>query len=240
MAAGRSPVSAPSDASEAREFRRREVAPLPSSAVSRRLNIHNRTYQTEAFAEDDGRLRVAGRLTDVKPIGLGPEDGEPMVIHDMSLELLVEIPSFEILDVTTEMFTHPYGLCTAILPDYRALIGLSVARGFTHEVRRLFGGPSGCSHLTALLQAMAPVAVQASWALLNIDEPLANQAAGPNEQNAAERERRLRMNTNTCHVWRDGGEHLTAVLTGDGDARPGWMRERLVKLGFPDPPPPAR
>lgn len=201
--------------------------------MSKRLNIHNRTYQTEAFAEDDGRLRVVGRLTDIKPIGLGPQDGEPLVVHDMGLELLIEIPSFQIVDVATEMFTHPYELCTHILPDYRALVGLSVARGFTHEVRRLFGGPSGCSHLTALLQAMAPVAVQASWALLTVNEPLEHLAAGPGAQDEIERERRVRMNTNTCHVWREGGEHLNAVLNGDGDARPGWMRERIVKLGFP-------
>ena len=204
--------------------------------MSRRLNIHNRTYQTEAFAEDDGRLRVVGRLTDLKPIGLGPEDGEPLVVHDMSLELLVEIPSFEIVDVSTEMHTIPYQACTAILPDYHALVGLSVARGFTHEVRRLFGGPQGCSHLTALLQAMAPVAVQASWALITVDEPLALLAAGPAALDDAERERRVRMNTNTCHVWREDGEHLQAVLSGDGDARPSWMRQRFEQLGLATPP----
>ncbi len=201
--------------------------------MSTRLNIHNRTYQTEAFAEDDGRLRVVGRLTDVKPIGLGVEDGTPLVVHDMALELVVEIPSFEIVDVSTEMFTHPYGMCTAILPDYGALVGLSVARGFNNEVRRRFGGPSGCSHLTALLQAMAPVAVQASWAFIHLHEPLATQAAGPSTADPAERERRLRMNTNTCHVWHEDGDHLREVLSGEGDPRPGWMRERFVQLGFP-------
>jgi len=205
--------------------------------VSKRLNIHNRTYQTEAFAEDDGRLRVVGRLTDVKPLGLGPEDGEPLVAHDMTLELLIGIPSFEIVGVTAEMHTHPYPLCTHILPDYQALVGLSVARGFTHEVRRLYGGPKGCSHLTALLQAMGPVAVQASWSLVNLDVPLAEQATGAGRLDDADRERRVRMNTNTCHVWREGGEHLDAVLTGDRDARPGWMRERFVKLGHTDLPP---
>ncbi|MDH4146083.1 MAG: DUF2889 domain-containing protein [Acidimicrobiia bacterium] len=199
--------------------------------MSRRLNIHNRTYATEAFADDDGRLRLVGRLTDVKPIGLGPDDGEPLVVHDMSLTLVIELPSFEIIDVDYEMHTRPYDECTAILPDYRALLGLSIARGFTHEVRRRFGGPLGCSHLTALLTAMAPAAVQASWGLLALHEPLAALAGGPAETDDAERERRVRMNTNTCHVWHEGGEHLRAVLAGDGDARPGWMRERLVKLG---------
>jgi len=208
------------------------VAPaLPCPAVPTPLNIHNRTYRTEAFAEDDGRLRVAGRLTDIKPIGLGPEDGEPLVVHDLSIELFIELPSFEIVDVTSEMHTHPYEVCTAVLPDYRALIGLSVARGFTNEVRKLFGGPRGCSHLTALLQAMGPVAVQASWAVFTLHEPLATLAAGAIDP--VERERRLRMNTNTCHVWREGGDHLGAVLTGEGDARPGWMRERFESLGFP-------
>ena len=199
--------------------------------MSTPLNIHNRTYRTEAFAEDDGRLRVAGRLTDIKPIGLGPEDGEPLVVHDLSIELFIELPSFAIVDVTSEMHTHPYDLCTAVLPDYRALIGLSVARGFTNEVRKLFGGPRGCSHLTALLQAMGPVAVQASWAAFSLHEPLATLAAGAIDP--VERERRLRMNTNTCHVWREGGDHLDAVLNGTGDARPGWMRERFESLGFP-------
>lgn len=40
------------------------------------------------------------------------------------------------------------------------------------------------------------------------------------------------MNTNTCHVWREDGDHLRAVLSGDGDARPGWMRERFRQLGY--------
>lgn len=201
--------------------------------MSRRLNIHNRTYQTEAYAEDDGRLRVLGRLTDVKPIGLGPEDGEPMVVHDMTIELLIELPSFEIVDIAADMHTHPYLTCTSILPDYRALIGLSVARGFTGEVRRLFGGPSGCSHLTALLQALAPVAVQASWGALSLDLPLEVQAAGASALDPTERERRVRMNANTCHIWREDGAHLRDVLEGNADARPGWMRERFVKLGYP-------
>jgi len=37
---------------------------------------------------------------------------------------------------------------------------LSIARGFTHKVRGLFGGPRGCTHTTALSQAMAPEAIQ--------------------------------------------------------------------------------
>ena len=86
----------------------------------------------------------------------------------------------------------------------------------------------------ALLQALAPVAVQASWGLLNLDQPLAQQAAGPATMDPAERERRVRMNANTCHIWSESGDHLSAVLEGRADARPGWLRERFVKLGYPD------
>ena len=45
------------------------------------------------------------------------------------------------------------------------LVGLSIARGFTHRVRELFGGPRGCTHTTALLQAMAPIAMQCFWSM---------------------------------------------------------------------------
>ena len=51
---------------------------------------------------------------------------------------------------------HPHTTCPAIIEHYQGLVGLSIARGFTHQVRELFGGPRGCTHTTALLLAMAP------------------------------------------------------------------------------------
>lgn len=191
--------------------------------------IHQRSYDTEAYAEDDGRLRVRGVLTDTKPQGLGLADGEPLTIHQMVVDLYVIVPGFEIVEVKAEMTVHPYELCTAVLPDYQQLVGLSVTRGYSRRVKELFGGPNGCSHVGALLQALGPVAVQASWSLVNLHADPAD-LGGAGDPAAAER--RVRLNANTCHVWAEGGEHLAAVASGRVGAAPSWERQRLAELGI--------
>ncbi len=190
-----------------------------------------RNYDCQAFAEDDGRMRVRGQLVDTKPLGLGVADGEPLVIHDMVVELYVTMPEFVIDEVRVTMNVHPYDLCTGILDDYQQLVGLSITRGYSRKVRELFGGPGGCSHVGALLQALGPVAVQASWGFLTLHEDPAERASPMEDVDPAERERRTRMNANTCHVWAEDGEHFTAVVLGE-NRRPGWERDRLVAIGI--------
>ena len=191
--------------------------------------IHTRCYDCEAFAEDDGRMRVRGRLTDTKPLGLSRSDGNPLTIHDMIVDLYVAMPDFVIDQVEVTMEVHPYQVCTDVLVDYQQLVGLSITRGYTRRVRELFGGPNGCSHVGALLQALGPVAVQASWSFVTLDEDPAERTEP--EADPAERERRARLNANTCHVWAEDGDHLTAVVLGE-TRRPGWERDRLIELGL--------
>jgi len=191
--------------------------------------IHQRSYDCEAFDEGEGRMRVRGHLTDTKPLGLGRADGEPLVIHEMTIDLFVAVPEFKIVGVEADMQVHPYAQCTHVLDDYTQLVGLSITRGYSRRVKDLFGGPNGCSHLGALLTAMGPVAIQASWSLANLD-------AEPHEMVAlttdpTERAHRLKMNANTCHVWIEGGEHLRRVEQMETPLRPGWEIERLKKLG---------
>jgi Protein of unknown function (DUF2889) len=192
-------------------------------------SIHRRVYDCEAFEDGPDRMRVRGHLNDTKPLGLGLADGEPMVIHDMTIELVVTIPDFTIVDVVSHMEVHPYDLCPAVLADYRQLVGHSVTRGYSRTVRELFGGPNGCSHLGALLQAMGPVAVQASWGLVTLHGEPGAQFQG--EDGEADRKRRLAMNVDTCHVWAADGQHLRAVEAGQNTGRPSWLQERLIKLG---------
>lgn len=191
--------------------------------------IHVRNYDCQAFAEDDGRMRVVGRLVDTKPQGLTRADGSPLVIHDMVIELFVAMPDFVIDQVDVTMNVHPYRQCTTVIDDYQQLVGLSITRGYSRRVRELFGGPNGCSHVGALLQAIGPVAVQASWSLHTLDEDLSTWVEPTTDP--AERERRARLNTNTCHVWVEDGEHITAVALGE-TRRPGWEHDRLIELGL--------
>lgn len=194
------------------------------------IPIHTRSYQCDAFAEDDGRLRVRGRLVDTKEQGLGLIDGEPLEIHNMVVDLLIDPTSFEIVEVLVDMDTRPYQVCTNILSDYQQLVGLSVSRGYSRKVKELFGGPGGCSHVGALLQAMGPVAVQANWSLVNLHADLESRRT--ERVNVEDRKRRMKLNTNTCHVWRENGPQITAVELGTDPQSPEWETERLRKLGL--------
>ena len=198
--------------------------------MSRPISIHHRSYETEAFDEGNGTMRLVGRLVDTKPQGLGMADGEPLVIHDMIVEMIVAGDTFEILDITTTMQVRPYGQCTQVLDSYQQLVGVSIARGYSRKVKELFGGPMGCSHVGALLIALAPVAGQASWGLARLhDDPAVWSGA---ERDEADAERRTRLNTNTCHVWSADGEQIARLNRGEEAERPEWEAVRLTKLGL--------
>ena len=173
-------------------------------------------------------MRVRGHLVDNRPQGLCRSDGEPLTIHDMEVDLIVAVPGFEILGAEARMNVHPYQICTNVLPDYEQLVGLSISRGYTRKVRELFGGPGGCSHVGALLQAMGPAAIQASWSLVTLDDDPADRLDEGSDDE--DRQRRVAMNNNTCHVWVEGGEHITAVALGQS-MRPEWETDRLRSLG---------
>jgi hypothetical protein len=115
-----------------------------------------------------------------------------------------------------------------VIDHYRHLVGLSIARGFTHKVRELFGGPRGCTHTTALLQAMAPVAMQCKLASRIMGSPRADaKVTAPEELRAA----RAAGNRNTCHVWAEDGEHLARILDGSDTNVPIPIGVRIRERG---------
>lgn len=195
--------------------------PLPEGAEL----LHTRSYDVQSFREGEDRLRLRGRVRDVKPPGMTIEgDVEPLTIHDMIVDLVVAFPSLTIIDASVRMATHPHGECPSVVQHYRNLVGLSIARGYTHRVRELFGGPRGCTHTTALLQAMAPVAIQSVWSM-----HAASAQADPPA--AADHRQRLGMNLNTCHVWAEDGPMFSLIDAGEDPPPPIWATERMVQLG---------
>lgn len=201
--------------------------------MSESIAIHNRSYQTQAFVEPDGSIRLVGRLIDTKPHGLSLADGEPLVIHDMTVELTVDGDTFEILAIGPVMDVHPYEQCTGILDTYQQLIGTSIARGYSRRVKELFGGPGGCSHIGALLIAMGPTVVQASWGRAKMHDDL-EEMATQDALEPAELARQMRLNENTCHVWKSEGEQVAFLRKGERPVEPDWATERLTKLGVLD------
>lgn len=196
--------------------------------------LHDREYRVRAYRLAADRLLIHGAVRDQKPPGLYiPGDTKPLTVHHMQLALTVAFPELVIVDAVCEFETHPFDHCPTITGHYRELVGLSIARGFTHRVRELFGGPNGCTHTTALLQAMAPVAVQCFWSM---------QAAQRREDGdddyvpgGADESGQWRRTINTCHVWAEDGDLVAARERGDGGGVPVFMRGRLAELGIQVP-----
>jgi hypothetical protein len=190
--------------------------------------LHDRDYWVRAYRKADDVLLLRGAVCDRKPPGLYiPGDDGPLVLHHMQLDLEVRFPSMDIIDARVVFQMHPREMCPGIADHYRSLIGLSIARGFTHKVRELFGGPRGCSHTTALLQAMAPVAIQSTWSMTkSVRRRSDGERPEPPDPSVE-----LAMNRNTCHVYADDSEYVSRVAAGDDMGIPVFLRRRLEELG---------
>jgi hypothetical protein len=192
--------------------------------------LHDREYRVRAFRKGDV-LVIQGAVRDQKPPGLYVDiDPDPLTVHHMQIVLEVAYPSLEIVGANVGIEVHPHAGCPRIVQHYDKLIGLSIARGFTHRVRELFGGPRGCTHTTALLQAMAPVAIQCTWSMR---ASLAREAGGMSFDPTPEQRRMMwQTNLNTCHIWAEDGEQVRHLESGGEIEVPVWATERMVSLGL--------
>jgi hypothetical protein len=193
--------------------------------------LHDREYRVRAYRASDDCLLIRGAVRDQKPPGMYLEDDpDPLTIHHMQVELEVAFPTLEITRAAAILEIHPNEACPRIEDHYQELVGLSIARGFTNRVRELFGGPRGCTHTTALIQAMAPVAVQCFWSMRastrrrGVDVPF----QPPDDEH---REVAWRLNVGSCHVWAADGEHVENLRNGGEMEVPVWMKVRLRALG---------
>ncbi len=151
----------------------------------------------------------------------------------MQVELEIAFPSMLILESSVLFEAHPHEECVSIIDAYSGLVGLSIARGFTHRVRELFGGPRGCTHTTALLMAMAPVAIQCIWSMQAAEtrgtgEPMRRGA----DLSPEEREQRWAASLNSCHVWDNEGDLVRGLRNGVEVELPIPMRRRYAELGI--------
>ncbi len=206
--------------------------------------LHDRTYEVKAYRKNATTMTLRGIVRDVKPAGLYiADDPEPLTIHHMVLELDIGFPSMEIQRVDIVFEDFPHTTCPSIVPEYQKLIGLSVARGFTNKVRDLLGGPRGCTHILALLQAMAPVTNQARFSMMAASARAATAegsdvadgmpGAVNNDVSLTPQQRleAMRFNLNTCHIWDEHGEHVEALKRGEPSEVPVWITKRYAQLG---------
>lgn len=196
--------------------------------------LHARDYSVRAWKLSEDAFLLRGAVMDLKPgAGIkerfealgGHDDGRPLPIHHMIVDLTIGFPTLTITDAAVVFETFPQPGCPGITAHYRELIGLSIARGFTHEVRQRFGGPRGCTHTTALLQAMGPVAVQCIFSM---------RRAGVGSGDAAPSGApgRPSFMKDTCHVWAEDGSLWTRMTEGEPPPMQLPIQRRLRAAGL--------
>ncbi len=211
-----------------------DIVPHPEGVDPESQLIHERAYVVRAYRKDATTLLLRGAVRDQKPPGLYiPDDPEPLTMHHMIVDLHISVPTLEILQAKAVMEMHPHEHCRQIEDHYQNLVGLSIARGFTHKVRELFGGPRGCTHTTALLQAMAPVAVQSLWSfrMAAMRAGGGDDAGSPEFSTPEARMGVMAANLNTCHVWAEDGAQVTSLRNGGPMEVPVWIVKRYAELG---------
>lgn len=205
------------------------TAPHPAGVDTEHDLIHERAYIVRAYRSGVDKLILRGAVRDQKPPGLYFDDTQPLTVHHMIVDLTIAIPSLEIIAAKAVLEIHPHATCKRIEEHYDNLVGLSIARGFTHKIRELFGGPRGCTHTTALLQAMAPVAIQSMWSF-NMAQTQPGDDGNP-FGTAESRRVALMTNVNTCHVWAEDSEHVAGLRDGGEMEVPLWITKRFHELG---------
>jgi hypothetical protein len=209
-----------------------DIVPHPDGVEPLDL-IHERAYVVRAYRKDDQTLVIRGGVRDQKPPGLYvPGDPDPLTVHHMVVDLTIKVPELVIIDAKAALETHPHEACPRIEDHYQHLIGLSIARGFTHKVRELFGGPRGCTHTTALLQAMAPVAIQSMWSFRVKAMQDGGGKGAANFSTPESRQQAMAMNLNTCHIWAEDGDQVRSILAGEPMEVPVWIVKRFNQLGL--------
>ena len=193
--------------------------------------LHERTYSIQVFRRHAGCIVLQGTVHDEKPPGLYiDDDPDPLTMHRMRVELEVEYPALVISRAEVEFHDFPQTLCPMIADDYDALVGVSITRGFTHRVRELFGGPKGCAHVTALLQAMAPAVVLSPWSM-GIHNDRGASAVDDSSTLDGSGGRRQPPPADSCHVWASGGVLVTMVERGEPIRPMLPVHDRLLELG---------
>lgn len=197
--------------------------------------IHTRRYEVRAFRMADDRFLLRGVVCDEKPAGLYVTgDLDPLWLHHMIVEMEVVYPTFVIERAYAKFHQHPHLGCTDITDHYKKLEGMSIARGFNAKVKELFAGSRGCTHITALLSAMAPVAIQTGWSMRVTAMNEGESSSNPSDAEREQREKQLAGTLNTCHMWDEAGELAARVRAGETIEIPLSVRKRLQELGRPE------
>ncbi|MFA7270276.1 MAG: DUF2889 domain-containing protein [Sterolibacterium sp.] len=191
---------------------------MDSDNLGREL-AHTRQITCKAYRRRDGLWEIEGSICDEKAQEVAFRTRPPVpagaTIHLMSLTLLVD-NDYTIRDAQAKTSTAPWPDCGGTDASYRQLTGLRIEAGFRQQVRKLLGGPLGCTHLNDLIGVLANTYIQASWP----DRVKRQSALSKNPRQWSDKGTLAFVGQ--CHALRQGGETLRneyPKLTEDASQR---------------------
>ncbi len=166
--------------------------------IKKGQKIHTRRIDIATYEGGADSVVVEGILRDERLFHSYQLTGkvlEPGTIHHMIIRMEVRGPQLTIINIEVEMPTVPHELCSQVKQCLAPVKGLSIVAGFTARLKKIAGGPRGCTHLVSLLTAMAPAAVQGSWSAMT-RKPVKSKEHLPMV---------LERVKNSCWLWREDG-----------------------------------
>lgn len=166
---------------------------------SENKKIHGRQIEITTYEYEKDAVVVEGKLIDTRfrqTYYLNGELRPPGTVHGLVIRMKVKGADLRIEEIDVDMDTIPRQECREVLNSLQPIVGMRIRAGFTEKVKEKVGGPKGCTHLVALLLAMAPAAVQGAWSAV------AQHPIDPSKYSATA----LKFLENTCWVWRSEGE----------------------------------
>ena len=182
---------------------------MHSLDASERQKTHRRRIETVIYEVAADTIVVEGTLEDRRFCDSHMITGEirpPYTVHHMIVRLELRLPELAVTDIEVEMPRVPHPACSEIRQCLAPVKGMRISGGFIARVRKLVDRRRGCTHLMALLTAMAPAAFQGAWST-RIKNPLDREIY-------LEMMRRL---NGTCWAWREDGplvERLNTLSKG--------------------------
>ena len=126
--------------------------------------MHNRQIRAQSFERADGLWEIDAELLYTKAYdfnrrsGAVHRAGQPF--HHLHLRITFD-DDFVIHQAVAVFDSAPFGeYCSAIEPDYEALVGMSLIKGFRQSVKARFARTAGCSHMSELAGVLPTVAMQ--------------------------------------------------------------------------------
>jgi hypothetical protein len=101
---------------------------------------------------------------------------------------------FVVHDVEAVTDNSPFHICAEAPPNFRALKGHRVGRGWNRTVKELLGNTSGCTHIVELLPQLATVSFQTIRAARR-----AAKSRAQNEVTMGAKERAPQLDS--CYAW---------------------------------------